>query len=177
MGRKLKFGLADPENYQKSKNICCGVAIAFALILLIVAIVITTKCKSLDTFANCVKHDAETMANVIKGGHKYVSLKPTENILHKLSDLSKANKTALIAVTADWCGYCKKLKSSGELTNVAKKYNVIVVDDTHPQVREVMDMMEGEGFPSLGVLVNGKVYPYKGSRENIADTIDKMVKK
>lgn len=169
--RKSRFGNTDKSS--TTDKACIGLCVGFALLILVIGIIAScTPC--IQNFTNVMKHDTENMENIFKGGVKYVSLKPTDSILDKLAELKKNNKTALIVATADWCGYCKKLKASGELSKVAKKYDVIAIDDSHPQIKNVMELMQGEGFPSLGVFMKGHVYPYKGERENITQAIDQL---
>lgn len=155
--------------------LCCFIVVV-TLVLSIVALVFSVKCYKTSHFTDTFKHSVENMENVMKGGSKYMSMKSSDNVLSKLSELKKGNKTALIVLTADWCGYCKKLKSSGELTKVAKKYDVVVIDDSHPDAKNVMDLIQGEGFPAMGLFMDGHVYPYKGPRENITEVIDQFRK-
>ena len=169
--RKSRFG---GEEIPKSDKICIGICVGFALLILIIGIVVSCTSCNIQNFTNVIKHETENMENIFKGGVKYTSLKPTDNMLEKLAFLKKNNRTALIVATADWCGYCKKLKASGELAKVAKKYDVIVINDSHPQIKNIMDLLKGEGFPSMGVFMNGHVFPYKGERENITEAIDQL---
>lgn len=154
------------ENMNKNDSAriaCCMICFVFIFIILIVAIC-WTNYENFENFGNMIKHNHETLTNVLSGGIHYMSINPNDNILTKFETLKKTNKTALVAVLAPWCGYCKKLKSSGVLNKIAKTYHVLVIDDKHSQTGDVMQLLQAEGFPALGIFGHGKLFPYKGSR-------------
>lgn len=160
---------------EKVKTVCCCICFVFVFIILIMAIVFTNY-SSFETCANSVKYKNETFTNILLGGKHYHALSPSEDIQQKFSDLNKSKKTALVAILAPWCGYCKQLKSSGALKTVASKYDVIVMDDKHPQTEKVMETLKARGFPSLGFFSNGKLIPYDGERkaEDILHVMDSI---
>lgn len=158
-----------------SKMTCCMVCFVFVFIILVIAICWTNH-DSFENFGNIIKYKHETMMNVFSGGKHYTSVSPDENILEKFDKLKKENKVALVAILAPWCGYCKKLKSSGTLTKISKKYPVLVIDDKHPQTEDLMHLLQAEGFPSLGIFGHGQLFPYKGERDTqtILSIMDKF---
>lgn len=152
--------------YNDNSKMMCGMFLFF--IVVIILIVVICWCKK-DEFTNAIGTNVETMENVLKGGLYYKHLNSNDNLQMKMEKAmedpimkNRKNKIAVIAVLAPWCGYCKRLKESGVLQKVAKKYPVLVIDDQHPQSGEVMKMLNSEGFPTLGIFNNGKLMPYKG---------------
>lgn len=73
-------------------------------------------------------------------------------------------KAAVVAVLADWCGHCVKLKQSGELDILASKVPVIVMSDLHPQAKDIMKNIKSMGFPTLALVKNGSLTLYTGER-------------
>lgn len=155
--------LENMNSDQSAKLCCCMICFVFIFIILVIAIC-WTNYDSFENFGNLLKYNQETMTNVLTGGIHYLSLNPNDNIIEKFNELKKKNKTALIAVIAPWCGYCKKLKNSGVLKKIAKKYPVLVIDDKHPQTEDLMHLLQAEGFPALGIFGHGKLFPYRGQR-------------
>lgn len=151
----------DTENV---KLICCMLCFVFIFIILIIAIA-WTNYDTFENFGNIIGCNQETVKNVLSGGIHYISLNPTDDLFKKVDTLQKKDQVGLIAVLAPWCGYCKRLKSSGILVKIAKKYPVIVIDDKHPQTQDVMNILQAEGFPSLGVIFQGNLLPYRGPRD------------
>lgn len=151
-----------------TKLTCCMICFVFVFIILIIAIC-WTNYDNFENFGNILTYKKETMINVLSGGIHYNNITPNDNIMKKIKELK--NKTALIAVLAPWCGYCKKLKNSGILKKVAKHFPVLVVDDKHPQVTDLMHVLQADGFPALGIMIDGQLYPYKGERMEILNVM------
>jgi thiol-disulfide isomerase/thioredoxin len=152
------------------KTICCIVAFVFIFIILIIAIFMTT-CTQ-EGFTDIINSNTETMKNVLTGGIHYMSLNSNNDLL---KILTQKNKVALVAVLAPWCGYCKHLKKSGILKDVAKKYPVLVIDDKHPQTQDVMNILQANGFPAIGIFTKTNLLPYRGPRnlKEITNTLAK----
>ena len=150
-----------------SRLCCCMICFVFIFIILIIAIC-WTNYDTFENFGNIVGCNQETLKNVLSGGFHYVSLNPNDNIIKKLNELKKKNQAALVAVLAPWCGYCKQLKQSGVLKEIAKKYPVLVIDDKHPQTRDIMHILQAEGFPALGIFGKGELKPYNGPRQELS---------
>lgn len=146
-----------------AKLCCCMICFVFIFIILVIAIC-WTNYDTFENFGNIIKYNQETMTNVLTGGVHYLSLNPNDNVLAKFNNLKKKKQTALVVITAPWCGYCKKLKSSGVLKKIAGKYPVLVIDDKHPQTQDLMHLLQAEGFPALGIFGHGKLFSYKGAR-------------
>lgn len=161
-----------------SKSVCCAISFAFVLILMIFAICWTNQ-DNFENFTDTVKYNNDTIENVIKGGLCYKALGPQDNILERFERFDKKSKPALIAVMAPWCGYCRQLKASGVLTKVARKHPVLTLDDRHPQVENVMSLMDAKGFPALGIYSGGKLHPYRGPRdfESLNNTLNNIKRK
>ena len=151
------------SNSDSARLACCMVAFIFVFVIMIMAICWTNR-ENFENFNDSMKYNNETIKNVLGGGFHYKALGPKDDIVKKFQDLDKSQKIAIVAVMAPWCGYCKRLKSSGVLRKIANKHPVLTMDDQHPQTRDVMRAMEGEGFPSIGVYSDGKLIPYKGER-------------
>lgn len=81
----------------------------------------------------------------------------------RLEDVVKGD--TCIFVLADWCGHCKRLKASGMLEELARDVPVIVMDDKHPQAQMVMQQLSSQGFPTLGMIKDGKMMKYDGPRD------------
>lgn len=143
------------------RNICCIICFIFVFIVILIAIFWTNR-DNFENFSNTIKTNNDTILNVLSGGKNYKALNSNDNIQDKLSKLN--GKVALVAILAPWCGYCKQLKASKVLTKVASKYPVFVIDDKHPQVRQLMEAIQGRGFPSIGFYYNGSFMPYGGER-------------
>ena len=155
------------SNSDSARLACCMVAFIFVFVIMIVAICWTNR-ENFENFNDSMKYNNETIKNVLGGGFHYKALGPKDDILKKFQDLDKSKKMAVVVVMAPWCGYCKRLKSSGVLRKMANKYPVLTMDDQHPQTRDVMNAMEAEGFPAIGVYSHGKLIPYKGERSHEA---------
>jgi thiol-disulfide isomerase/thioredoxin len=147
-----------------NKLCCCMVCFVFIFIILIMAIC-WTNYECFENFGNIIKHNHETFTNILAGGMHYLSLSPSDDILKKFDQLKKNHKIALVAILAPWCGHCKRLKESGILTKIAKKYTVLIVDDKHPQTQNLMEILQAEGFPSLGIFTGENLIPYNGPRD------------
>lgn len=146
------------------KLTCCIIGFIFVFIIMVFAI-IWTNCEKFENFTDSIKYNNETIKNVLSGGKHYLALSPSNDINKEFEKLDSKDKVALVGVLAPWCGYCKRLKESGELKTVAKHFDVIVLDDKHPQVRNIMNAMGAEGFPSLAIYYSGQLIPYKGDRK------------
>ena len=146
-----------------AKLACCIIAFVFVFILMIGAIC-WTNCENFENFSDVMKYNNDTIKNVLGGGTHYKALSQKDDVLMKFKSMDKSNKVALVAVLAPWCGYCKRLKESGELRKIAKKFNVLILDDKHPQVNDVMHLLQAEGFPALGIYHQGQLMPYRGER-------------
>tara|TARA_B110000211_G_C13905166_1_gene475814 strand:+ start:25 stop:783 length:759 start_codon:yes stop_codon:yes gene_type:complete len=120
-----------------------------------------------ENFSENIKYNNETIKNVIMGGKYYTSLTPSSDINKNLESFDKSNKVALIGVLAPWCGYCKRLKDSGELKKIAAKFPVVVMDDKHHQTKNIMNVLGAEGFPALGIYHSGNLVPYNGNRTSV----------
>lgn len=158
------------EMNDSSKLFCCMFCFVFIFILLIAAIAWTQR-ECFENFTNAINASNETIKNVFSGGLFYKSLSADDDVL---KIMKKNKKPILLVLTAPWCGYCKKLKSSGELTKVAKEFPVLQMDDSHPQTQEMMNVLQAEGFPAMGIISEGNVYPYNSSRD--ASTILRAMK-
>lgn len=154
---------------QPNKLACSMICFVFVFIILIIAICWTNR-ENFENFANVLLHKKETMTSVLSGGKNYVSLSVNDNIIDKL----KEKKTAVVAVLAPWCGYCKKLKSSGILNDIAKDFPVLVIDDKHPQTDDVMHLLQAEGFPAIGILNNGNIIPYRGDTKQLPSIMNSL---
>ena len=154
---KAKFGQTNTEG-----NVAV-IILAVFLLLLIVFIPVGGYCDAnqdeIRVKLTEVGKDTENFTALTKGSKFYKSMKHSE----KLSDNVKSN--SVIAVLAPWCGHCKRLKDSGMLEEVAKKIPVFVLDDKHPETPVVMGELQSNGFPTIGLLKDGKLTNYEGPRD------------
>ena len=144
-----------PEN-ESLKLCCCIICFVFVFIILALAVCWSNK----DTFEN--------FGNMMKRKNNYHRLKPTEDIVSKLRGPS------LVAITAPWCGHCKRLKASGVLSDVAKKYPVIEIDDKHPQTGDLLKNLDAGGFPTLAIFNKGNMTRF--TRKDPMAALDQMTK-
>jgi len=162
--------------------ICVVVVFVFLIILIIFSIIplsqVQYKC---DEFTDLVVFNGETLANKVQGGKNYHAVSPKEDIKELIEEKKDSNGNfSFIAILADWCGFCQKLKQSKALTKLSKDYNVFVLTDAHPQATPLMQLVESEGFPTLIIADHekNKLYKYENGREYILmkQTMDKMHK-
>jgi len=156
-----------------SAKIACFLAAFIIVFMIAIAAIIFTNLEKFEGFSDNIKYNNETIKNVILGGKYYSAISPSRSINSEFEKLDKSNKVGLVAILAPWCGYCKRLKESGELKKVAAKFPVLVMDDKHPQVKTLMNTMGSEGFPALGIYSSGQLMPYKNER-TASDIIDVM---
>lgn len=163
------------DNSSEARLACCMVSFIFVFIILIAAICWTNQ-ENFENFTDNIKYSNDTAKNILGGGFHYKALGPKDDVLKKFKTLDKSNKVALVAVLAPWCGYCKRLKESGDLRRVASRFPVVVLDDKHPQVSDVMHLLQAEGFPALGIYFQGQLLPYRGPRDKktILATMDEI---
>ena len=148
---------------------CCIIFIVVVFIaLIIVAGTTCSQFKSPQCFVDCFKASNETIKQQIMGGKKFTQLNHSEDVSKHLKKIHESNKPGLIALLADWCGYCKKLKESGLLKDIAKEYHVLVLNDKHPQTNFMMGAANSEGFPTLLIFHKGQIKKYDGPRDTMS---------
>jgi thiol:disulfide interchange protein len=118
-----------------------------------------TNREAIKVYIQDMSKDTEAFTMTTKGAKHYKNVKSTE----KLSDVIKGD--SCIFVLADWCNHCKSLKSSGMLQDLASDIPVFVMDDKHPEAQMVMKELQSQGFPTLGMVKDGKMTKYDGARE------------
>ena len=143
--------------------------IAGAILLFIILSVVVSSCScyygSVSAFANVAK----TMgSNMMTDSKKLSHEDKVKDVLEGVKD-----KPCMIAVLADFCGYCKQLKNSGELEKLAKKHKVFVMDEEHPESHGLMGALQSQGYPTLVVYKKGKMYLYDGKRD--AESMEHMM--
>ena len=147
---------------------CLFIIVILAVILLIVVLCYNNT-EAFNNFGDLFKKRFETFGNIVKNIG-------TGGVIHKVSqmdkvrDIIKANgkpgRGAIIAVLAPWCGWCNKLKTSGELDRVSTDELVVEVDDKHPETRELMQEVGVQGFPCLIIMgADGSMKAHEGPRE------------
>lgn len=154
------------SNEQKAdpKTVCCIIAFVFIFILLIGAIV-WCNCSSVDQFTDVINASNDNIKNKIKGGKMYNAMTSNDDIGKMMKLMDKKGQRGVIAILADWCGYCKQLKKSGTLCELSKYVPVHVMTDKHPQSVELMKSVKAGGFPTLILYGQGKVGLYEGPRD------------
>lgn len=144
-------------------NKCCAiVGFVFLFVLLIVAI-IWCSLNRFEGFANVVAVNNDNIKNKITGGKHYHALNMNEDLMQELQKLK--GKKLLIAVLADWCGFCKKLKDSNVLRDVSKTNHTLVLNDKHPQSGQLMQKVQSKGFPTLILFDGNTMKLYEGPRD------------
>lgn len=88
----------------------------------------------------------------------------TYNILDKKSNYN-INDNCVYVLSASFCGHCKKLKESGELESLNKKIPVVVVPHTHEDCQKLMKQVKGNGYPTIVVAKNRRLYKFEGERK------------
>ena len=72
---------------------------------------------------------------------------------------------SLLAVTADWCGYCVELKKNVKAAGLKMAY---YIDATNPDadVKQQMDVLGVKSFPSVFIVgMGGLLAKYTGGRD------------
>ena len=95
---------------------------------------------------------------VNKRNNNIIKLKKTESLESKLDE-----KT-FIAILAPWCGFCEQIKKSNILNKLSKYIKIIEINDTHPQVNDILESSNSEGFPTFIIYKNENFYKYSGYR-------------
>jgi len=107
---------------------------------------------------------SETFVNQIGGAGRYHKLTDSDTVESVISQHS-GNECTIVAVTAEWCGYCKKLYESGELQKAAKSHLVVVVDEKHKQAEKIMKETGSGGFPTIAIHCKQRGFgKYEGPR-------------
>lgn len=160
------------------KQVCCIVAFLFVFIILVGAIC-WTNMDCFEGFTDVMKANNETIKNKILGGKHYQVVKPNEKVVEKMKELHQSGKIGLFALVADWCGYCKRLKDSGVLTEISKNYPVFVINEQHSEMKDLLHMLKAQGFPTLAIFYNGNLKNYEGSRDarSIQNEMEQIKKK
>lgn len=99
------------------------------------------------------------------GGKYYHALGPHEKVLDQMKKLHESGKPGVFVLVSDRCGYCRKLKQSGTLNELAKEVLVCVLHDNHPEYGELMKMLKARGVPTIAIFYNGKLNNYEGARD------------
>lgn len=146
-----------------------GCTFAFLFIFIILVAAITTTCYDQQNFGalsqteNFVNgYTLDTLKNKILQGKYYKALSPHDDLMFYLVN---EHKPALVAILANWCGFCQRLKRSNVLAKVANKVPVYVIDDQHPAHTKIMQTVKSPGFPTLAIFANNKFHPYQGPQE------------
>ena len=73
----------------------------------------------------------------------------------------------LFAITAEWCGYCKKLKNSVETAKTIQPFDFFWMDgDKTPAHKKKSTELNVQGFPTIYYIdKGGRLLPYSGGRE------------
>jgi thiol-disulfide isomerase/thioredoxin len=107
---------------------------------------------------------SETFVNQLGGSGRYHKLTDSDTVESVISQHS-GNECTIVAVTAEWCGYCKKLYESGELQKAAKTHLVVVVDEKHKQAEKIMKETGSGGFPTIAIHCKQRGFgKYEGPR-------------
>eukprot|EP01104_Vermistella_antarctica_P011033 TRINITY_DN301_c0_g1_i1.p1 TRINITY_DN301_c0_g1~~TRINITY_DN301_c0_g1_i1.p1 ORF type:complete len:3098 (+),score=985.10 TRINITY_DN301_c0_g1_i1:119-9412(+) len=87
------------------------------------------------------------------------------------STIKKVGGTWLVEFYAPWCGHCKQL--SPTWAKLARAYgntsdiHIAKLDGT--TASDLMDQFDVQGFPSIKLIKEGKVYSYAGKTRNLED--------
>lgn len=146
------------EKQEISGGTCIAIAALIFVFILLLGATLWCNIDSFENFTDLVKVSNDNIKHKMMGGKYYHALSPNEDITSKLKDPS------LIAVLADWCGHCRRLKDSGTLAEVSKKIPVITISDQHGQAQQLMQSAKSSGFPTLIVFKSGDMKLYKGDR-------------
>ena len=103
------------------------------------------------------------------------------------STSGSTSEVDIMMFTADWCPHCKKAKPiweefhntyDGKVIN-GYKINIKTINctnDNDPNVQNLLDKYNVEGFPTIKLLKNGEVYDYdaKPDKENLKQFLNTM---
>jgi glutaredoxin len=71
----------------------------------------------------------------------------------------------LFAITADWCGYCTKLKNAVKDSGITAYY-FDATDNNNSEIQNKLGEMNVNSFPTIFKVGNGgELVPYNGSRD------------
>ena len=94
----------------------------------------------------------------------------------KLFDLKVDEKPTFIIVKAEWCGHCKRFKSTWEdlEKEYNNKYNFIAYDADND--KEKIEKYNIQGFPTIKFKKGDKIVEYQGSRdiESLSSMIESL---
>jgi thiol-disulfide isomerase/thioredoxin len=103
------------------------------------------------------------------------------------STSGSTSEVDIMMFTADWCPHCKKAKPIWEEFNntydgkVINGYKINVktincTNDSDPNVQNLLDKYNVEGFPTIKLIKNGEVYDYdaKPDKESLKQFLDTM---
>ena len=136
-----------PKDKEKQKNILIKLLFIFTVIFILSC---GSKTKYFKQIFNTFLGRTETFINHLGGANRYHKLTDSDTIESVINKHS-GNECTIVAVTAEWCGHCKNLHSSGELQKAAKKHLVLVVDEKHKQAKQIMKEVGSGGFPTIAI--------------------------
>ena len=93
----------------------------------------------------------------------------------------KKIKNGFLFVGAGWCGFCQRAKP--EIEKLAKitglNIPVISVDGADNKNKNLLNLLDIEGFPTIFLIINNKLVKYEGNRlaEEILSTMCKKSNK
>jgi thiol-disulfide isomerase/thioredoxin len=102
-------------------------------------------------------------------------IKESKKIRHKTI------KNGFLFVGAGWCGFCQRAKP--EIEKLAKitglNIPVISVDGADNKNKNLLNLLDIEGFPTIFLIINNKLVKYEGNRlaEEILSTMCKKSNK
>lgn len=83
------------------------------------------------------------------------------------SSMPKLTK-GILAITADWCGYCKQLKDNVLKAQLIKPFYYYYIDGSNSDSQEIENLMASMGrksFPKIFIIGdNGILQKYEGDR-------------
>lgn len=78
----------------------------------------------------------------------------------------KSVKNGFLFVGAGWCGFCQRAKP--EIEKLAKitglRAPVVFVDGADTKNKNLLNLLEIEGFPTIFLIINNKLVKYEGNR-------------
>jgi thiol-disulfide isomerase/thioredoxin len=97
---------------------------------------------------------------LIRQGNISDFVKESKKIKHKNV------KNGFLFVGAGWCGFCQRAKP--EIEKLAKitglSMPVISVDGADIKNKNLLNLLEIEGFPTIFLIINNKLIKYEGNR-------------
>jgi glutaredoxin len=125
--------------------------IIIALIVVTVLYYIYINRNKSEKFRSNESRNVESVDLVLRNGKTYLTGNPKKGVL--------------LAITADWCGYCTKLKNAVKESGISSYY-FDATDNNNSEIKNKLSELNVNSFPTVFKIDNGgELISYDGSRD------------